>query len=69
MKGLISINWNGSPVSSPVTISSHCGEFNKESMYGLIHYLSTWTKKKGGCGEMTISRGVTIIILLLHFVQ
>ena len=46
MKGLISINWNGSPVSSPVTISSHCGEFNKESMYGLINYLSTGTKKR-----------------------
>ena len=25
----VDINWNVNPVSSPVTVFSHCGEFNK----------------------------------------
>ena len=66
----VDINWNISPaVSSPVTMSSHLGDqFDKESRYGLIFFVRQ-DKKSRGCGEVTVSRGSTVIILLLHFVQ
>ena len=45
MKGLISIGTQVLAVSSPITMSSHCGDqFNKESRYGLI-VLTAGTKK------------------------
>ena len=44
----VNINWNVSPVSSPVTVLSHHGEFNKEiiiwlSLTFLTQNLTQWT--------------------------
>ena len=52
---------------SPVTVSSHRGdEFNKESRYGLIFFVRQ-DKKSSGCGEVALSRGLTVIIFFSAF--